>query len=93
MDLDRNFSQITSALKEEFKGIKFTEEEVRECLTSREEFVELICRKTGLPKQEVSHKVQQLLSRFETDSDSNQGFMAKVTNKVEGTMESLKEKF
>lgn len=93
MDIDKNFSHITSALKEEFNGVEFREEEVRQCISSREDLVELVCRKTGLPKEEAEQKIQHILNRFGMDSEAARSFMAKVTNKVEGTMENLKNRF
>lgn len=93
MDFDMNFSTIAAALKEEFNGIIFTEEEVRQCLNSSDEFAELVSRKTGLAKEDAQIKVENLMGRFESDSETAKGFMARVSNNVEGTVESLKSRF
>ncbi|MBV2168787.1 MAG: hypothetical protein KUL82_08780 [Bdellovibrio sp.] len=86
-------TELSGALKQNFGNLNLSEDELKKAMTSPDEFVSLVSQKTGLPKEETSKKVHQVMDTLHIDDAMAKGFMAKIGDKVESKFEQIKNKF
>lgn len=91
--LSEKSSSIISGLKSKFPKLNLSETEMRTALKDPDELVELICSRTGMPKEQVEEKVHKVLTSVGIDSEKAKGFMAKMGSKVENKFDQIKDKF
>lgn len=87
------FNEFSTALKQKFSNANLSEEELRKAVTSPDEFASLVSQRTGIPKEEASQKVHQVMDTLHVDDETAKGFMAKFGDKVESKFEQIKNKF
>ncbi|MNT08796.1 hypothetical protein D3C72_1435500 [compost metagenome] len=81
------FGEFSGELSKKFSNINLTEEELRRTQGNVDELATLISAKTGMPKDEVLKKVNDVTSHF--DASTSKSFMDKVGEKYE----EIKHKF
>lgn len=90
---ESKLGDLSSALKQKFNNLNLTSDELKKALTSPDEFISLVSLKTGIPKEEASKKVHEVMESAHIDEAIAKGFMAKMSGKVESGFEKFKEKF
>ena len=83
------FGEFSGELSKKFSNINLTEEELRRTQGNVDELATLISAKTGIPKDEVLKKVNDVTSHFDASTTSNKSFMDKVGEKID----EIKHKF
>ncbi len=87
------FTELSSVLRLKFSNLNLTDEELKIAMQSPDEFVELVSQKTGVPREEASQKVHQVMDTLHVDDEASKGFMAKLADKVENKYDEIKSKF
>jgi len=83
------FGEFSGELSKKFSNINLTEEELRRTQGNVDELATLISAKTGIPKDEVLKKVNDVTSHFDASTTSHKSFMDKVGEKID----EIKHKF
>ncbi|WP_374075441.1 hypothetical protein [Bdellovibrio bacteriovorus] len=90
--LEGKFNEVSGALKQQFSNLNLSDEEIRKAMSSPDDLVDLVSQKTGLPKEEASKRVHQVMDSLHIDDAQAKGFMAKFADKVESKYEEFKNK-
>lgn len=91
--VESKFSELSGALNQKFGNLNLTQDELRKAMASPDGLVALVSQKTGIPKDEASRKVHEVMSDLHIDDEMAKGFMAKVADKVESKFGQIKDKF
>lgn len=86
-------NELSGALKQKFSNLNLSSDELKKAITSPDEFISLVSQKTGVPKDEASQKIHQVMETLHIDETTAKGFMAKLGEKVESNFEKVKDKF
>lgn len=90
--LEGKFNEFSGALKSKFSNLNLSEEEIKKAMASPDDLINLVSQKTGIPKEEASQKVHQVMDSLHIDDATAKGFMAKLADKVENKYEEFKNK-
>lgn len=92
---ESKFNELSGALKQKFGNVNLnlSPDELKKAMTSPDEFIALVATRTGVPKEEASKKVYQVMDSLHIDDAMAKGFMAKFTDKVESKLDAIKNKF
>lgn len=90
---EAKFVELSGALKQKFGNLNLSPDELKKSMTSPDEFINLVSTRTGVPKEEASRKVHEVMETLHIDDEMSKGFMAKLTDKVESKYEQIKSKF
>lgn len=90
---ESKFNELSGALKQKFSNLNLTPDELKKAMTNQDEFISLVSKKTGVPQNEASAKVHQVMETLHIDESMAKGFMAKFGEKVESKFEKIKDKF
>ena len=82
-------TEISGALKQKLSSLNLSEEELRNTNGDFDQIVSLVSQKLGIPKEEASVKVEQVMSSLNLDESSTHRFSEKVAKKYE----EIKSKF
>ena len=83
------FTEISGAFKQKLSSLNLSEEELRNTNGDFDQIVSLVSQKLGIPKEEASVKVKQVMSSLNLDESSTNSFSEKVAK----TFEEIKSKF
>ena len=81
------FSEFSGELSKKFSNLNVTTEELRETHGDVDQLATLISAKTGIPREQVLMKINEVTRNF--DAGSEKSFMDKVSEKFD----ELKHKF
>ena len=81
------FSEFSGELSKKFSNLNVTTEELRQTHGDVEQLATLISAKTGIPREEVISRINDVTRNFNAGSDKS--FMDKVSEKFD----ELKHKF
>ena len=87
--LSGKFNEFSGALKQKLGNINLSDEELKQAMSNPEQLIDLVAQKTGIPREEASQKVHQVMDTLNIDETTAKGFMAKVSDKVD----KIKNKF
>lgn len=90
--LEGKFNEVSGALRQQFSNLNLSDEEIKKALASPDDLVALVSQKTGIPKEEASKRVHQVMDTLHIDDAQAKGFMAKFADKVESKYEEFKRK-
>jgi len=87
------FSEMSSALKSQFANLNLSDEQIKDALKSPDDLINLISEKTGISKEAATQKVHAMMTQYNVSDEQAKGFMAKLEEKIEHGVDTIKSKF